>query len=153
MVQLRGLVDTLANASINASNAGLVRSVLACGFYPLVGRLLPVKGNQGGPRSKAMIVTAKGEKVRDAKVTVYLCAACHRHPAIYLLYSIYTFLHINLGCCTLLCSTMLLISMVMNCIMLCLDDCITLCLPAVVIMLCVTPCGAQASTIFVSCCR
>ena len=66
LLQLRGLVDTLANASINAANGGLVRSVLACGFYPLVGRLLPVKGHQGGPRSKSTIVTGKDEKVGHA---------------------------------------------------------------------------------------
>ncbi|KAL3133848.1 hypothetical protein ABBQ32_008317 [Trebouxia sp. C0010 RCD-2024] len=63
-LQLRGLVDTLANASMSATNGGLVRSVLACGLYPLVGRLLPTKGHQGGPRPKATIVTAKDEKVR-----------------------------------------------------------------------------------------
>ena len=62
-LQLRGLVDSLANASMSAANGGLVRSVLACGFYPLLGRLLPVKGHQGGPRPKATIVTAKDEKV------------------------------------------------------------------------------------------
>ena len=63
VMQLRGLVDTLANASMSAANGGLVRSVLACGLYPLVGRLLPLKGHQGGPRPKATIVTAKDEKV------------------------------------------------------------------------------------------
>lgn len=63
VLQLRGLVDTLANASMSATNGGLVRSVLACGLYPLVGRLLPTKGHQGGPRPKATIVTAKDEKV------------------------------------------------------------------------------------------
>lgn len=63
-MQFRGLVDTLPNASINAANGGLVRSVLACGFYPLVGRLLPLKGGpQRGPRGKATIVTGKDEKV------------------------------------------------------------------------------------------
>lgn len=60
---MRGLVDSLGSASMSAADGGLVRSVLACGFYPLVGRLLPVKGNQGGPRSKATIITAKDEKV------------------------------------------------------------------------------------------
>ncbi|KAL0028223.1 hypothetical protein WJX79_002624 [Trebouxia sp. C0005] len=63
-LQVRGLVESLASASMSAADGGLVRSVLACGFYPLVGRLLPVKGNQGGPRSKATIITAKDEKVR-----------------------------------------------------------------------------------------
>ena len=46
------MVESLGSASMSAADGGLVRSVLACGFYPLVGRLLPVKGNQGGPRSK-----------------------------------------------------------------------------------------------------
>lgn len=63
LLQLRGLVDSLANASMSAASGGLVRSVLACGFYPLLGRLLPLKGHQGGPRPKATIVTAKDEKV------------------------------------------------------------------------------------------
>ncbi|KAL0045428.1 hypothetical protein WJX82_006305 [Trebouxia sp. C0006] len=63
-LQVRGLVESLGSASMSAADGGLVRSVLACGFYPLVGRLLPVKGNQGGPRSKATIITAKDEKVR-----------------------------------------------------------------------------------------
>ncbi len=72
MVQVRGLVESLGSASMSAADGGLVRSVLACGFYPLVGRLLPVKGNQGGPRSKATIITAK-----DEKVIVLLYAVLH----------------------------------------------------------------------------
>lgn len=63
VLQVRGLVDSLANASMSAAHAGLVRSVLACGLYPLVARLLPLKVHQGGPRPKATIVTAKDEKV------------------------------------------------------------------------------------------
>ncbi len=74
MVQLRGLVESLGSASMSAADGGLVRSVLACGFYPLVGRLLPVKGNQGGPRSKATIITAKDEKVNVLPHAV-LCSA------------------------------------------------------------------------------
>ena len=68
-LQARGLVTNLAHASRNASDAGIVRSVLACGFYPLVGCLLPgkAKGNdfQKGPsaKGKGMLVTAKNEKV------------------------------------------------------------------------------------------
>ena len=79
MVQVRGLVESLGSASTSAADGGLVRSVLACGFYPLVGRLLPVKGNQGGPRSKATIITAKDEKVgvltHDALCRAMLCCA------------------------------------------------------------------------------
>ena len=63
VVQFRGLVDSLGSASLRAGDGGLVRGVLACGFYPLVGRLLPVKAKQGGPRGKATILTAKDEKV------------------------------------------------------------------------------------------
>ena len=62
-MQTQGLVESLATASLNAANGGLVRSVLACGFYPQVGRLLPPKGNQGGPHGKAVILTARDEKV------------------------------------------------------------------------------------------
>lgn len=62
-MQSQGLVESLETASLNAANGGLVRSVLACGFYPLVGRLLPPKGNQGGPHGKAVILTARDEKV------------------------------------------------------------------------------------------
>lgn len=66
-MQTQGLVENLATASLNAANGGLVRSVLACGFYPQVGRLLPPKGNQGGPHSKAVILTARDEKVGITK--------------------------------------------------------------------------------------
>jgi len=72
-VQVRGLVESLGSASTSAADGGLVRSVLACGFYPLVGRLLPVKGNQGGPRSKATIITAKDEKVGVLPYAVQCC--------------------------------------------------------------------------------
>ena len=79
MVQVRGLVESLGSASLSAADGGLVRSVLACGFYPLVGRLLPVKGNQGGPRSKATIITAKDEKVsvlpHAAQCCISVCCA------------------------------------------------------------------------------
>ena len=65
-MQARGLVTTLAAASWRAQDFGVVRSVLACGMYPLVGRLLPsLKTRQAGRRdhSQAVIVTAKAEKV------------------------------------------------------------------------------------------
>ena len=35
-VQARGFVESLATGSCNSADAGLVRSVLAAGFYPLV---------------------------------------------------------------------------------------------------------------------
>ena len=63
-MQGQGLVESLATASLTAADGGLVRSVLACGFYPLVGRLLAPKA-KGGPHSKATILTAKNEKVGD----------------------------------------------------------------------------------------
>ncbi len=72
---MRGLVESLGSASMSAADGGLVRSVLACGFYPLVGRLLPVKGNQGGPRNKATIITAKDEKVDVLPYAVQCCTA------------------------------------------------------------------------------
>ncbi len=75
-MQVRGLVESLGSASMSAADGGLVRSVLACGFYPLVGRLLPVKGNQGGPRSKATIITAKDEKV-IVSYRMLCCAVLH----------------------------------------------------------------------------
>ena len=59
LLQYRGLVDSLASASVNAADGGLVRSVLACGFYPLVGRLLPAKHRH----QAATVITAKIEKV------------------------------------------------------------------------------------------
>ncbi len=35
-MQARGFVESLASGSRNSADAGLVRSVLAAGFYPLV---------------------------------------------------------------------------------------------------------------------
>ena len=35
-LQARGFVESLATGSRNSADAGLVRSVLAAGFYPLV---------------------------------------------------------------------------------------------------------------------
>lgn len=64
LLQHRGLVDSLAAASVNAADGGLVRSVLACGFYPLVGRLLPQPKGWGGPAAKTALITAKDEKVK-----------------------------------------------------------------------------------------
>ena len=59
LLQYRDLVDILPRASVNAADGGLVRSVLACGFYPLVGRLLPQKHRH----QAATVITAKEEKV------------------------------------------------------------------------------------------
>ncbi|KAK9835371.1 hypothetical protein WJX81_005267 [Elliptochloris bilobata] len=60
----RGFTASLASASRNAADAGLVRSVLAAGFYPQVGRLLPASDGAGRERKGAVILTAKQEKVR-----------------------------------------------------------------------------------------
>ena len=79
-MQVRGLVESLGSASMSAADGGLVRSVLACGFYPLVARLLPVKGNQGGPRSKATIITAKDEKVIVSYRTLCCAVLCYAVP-------------------------------------------------------------------------
>ncbi len=99
---MRGLVESLGSASMSAADGGLVRSVLACGFYPLVGRLLPVKGNQGGPRSKATIITAKDEKVGVLSYAVQCCiAVCCAVP-----------------CCAVLCCAMLHHTM-LHCVLLC----------------------------------
>ena len=99
---MRGLVESLGSASTSAADGGLVRSVLACGFYPLVGRLLPVKGNQGGPRSKATIITAKDEKVGVLSYAVQCCTAvCCAVP-----------------CCAVLCCAMLHHTM-LHCVLLC----------------------------------
>ena len=99
---MRGLVESLGSASLSAADGGLVRSVLACGFYPLVGRLLPVKGNQGGPRSKATIITAKDEKVGVLSYAVQCCTAvCCAVP-----------------CCAVLCCAMLHHTM-LHCVLLC----------------------------------
>ena len=62
-LQARKMLVTLQEASSHALDAGRVRSVLACGFYPLFGRLLPPRA---GPsqRNRSTLLTGKGEKVR-----------------------------------------------------------------------------------------
>ncbi|BDA50474.1 3'-5' RNA helicase YTHDC2 [Coccomyxa sp. Obi] len=61
----RGFVSSLEAASQNARDVGLVRSVMAAGFYPLVGRLLSKKLGKGQPpRKSAHILTAKEDKVK-----------------------------------------------------------------------------------------
>ena len=73
LVQLRGLVESLGNASMNAGNGGLVGCVLACGLYPLVGRMLPMKAKHGARR--ATVITAKDEKVQFHHPC--MCCAVH----------------------------------------------------------------------------
>ncbi|CAL5229490.1 g12825 [Coccomyxa viridis] len=61
----RGFVESLATGSCNSADAGLVRSVLAAGFYPLIGRLDTGKEKEKGkPRKASNIVTAKEERVK-----------------------------------------------------------------------------------------
>ncbi|KAK9807916.1 hypothetical protein WJX73_001801 [Symbiochloris irregularis] len=64
-LQARGLVASVQAASWRAADLGVVRSVLACGLYPLVGRLLPRQGAAAKgtrERSGASILTSKAEK-------------------------------------------------------------------------------------------
>ncbi|KAL4422956.1 hypothetical protein ABPG75_009153 [Micractinium tetrahymenae] len=58
----RGFVESLEAASANAQRSDLVRAVLACGFYPHVGRLLPLPPND--KKARTSVLTRKGEKVR-----------------------------------------------------------------------------------------
>ena len=68
MWQARGFVTTLQAASWRASDAGIVRCVLACGMYPLVGRVLPPvqSGGKQGGKGPAIIITSKADKVLHA---------------------------------------------------------------------------------------
>ncbi|KAK9814740.1 hypothetical protein WJX72_010718 [[Myrmecia] bisecta] len=61
-LQTRGLVTSLQGVSQRAGEASLVRSVLACGFYPQLGHLLPPPAF-GAQRKKGTILTGKGEKI------------------------------------------------------------------------------------------
>jgi len=58
----RGVIQSLENASSKASNPDIVRSVLAAGLYPNIGRVA------GNPRrdqhSKAAMINSHGERVR-----------------------------------------------------------------------------------------
>ena len=56
--QARGFVSSLAAASANAYDSALVRSVLAAGLYPQLGRVLPAP--RRGPPS---LLTSRGQKV------------------------------------------------------------------------------------------
>ncbi|KAL4451226.1 hypothetical protein ABPG77_009298 [Micractinium sp. CCAP 211/92] len=58
----RGFVQSLEAASTNAQRSDLVRAVLACGFYPHMGRLLPLPPNDR--KARTSVLTRKGEKVR-----------------------------------------------------------------------------------------
>ena len=62
-LQARKMLVNLQEASSHALDAGRVRSVLACGFYPLFGRLLP-PGAGPSQRNRSTLLTGKGEKVR-----------------------------------------------------------------------------------------
>ena len=57
------MLVNLQEASSHALDAGRVRSVLACGFYPLFGRLLP-PGAGPSQRNRSTLLTGKGDKVR-----------------------------------------------------------------------------------------
>ena len=61
-LQARKMLVNLQEASSHALDAARVRSVLACGFYPLFGRLLPL-GAGPSQRSRSTLLTGKGEKV------------------------------------------------------------------------------------------
>ena len=65
-LQARKMLVNLQEASSHALDAARVRSVLACGFYPLFGRLLP-PGTGLSQRSRSTLLTGKGEKVRHYK--------------------------------------------------------------------------------------
>ncbi len=62
-LQARKMLVSLQEASSHALDAARVRSVLACGFYPLFGRLLP-PGSGPSQRNRSTLLTGKGEKVR-----------------------------------------------------------------------------------------
>ena len=59
-VQARGFVSSLAAASVNSYDSTLVRSVLAAGLYPQLGRVLP-NPRRGPP----VLLTSRGQKVRS----------------------------------------------------------------------------------------
>ena len=58
----RGFIASLQQSSLEAHRADLVRGVLACGFYPQIGRLLTVPKQD--PKVRTAILTRNGEKVR-----------------------------------------------------------------------------------------
>jgi HrpA-like RNA helicase len=58
----RGFVQSLEGSSANAQRSDLVRAVLACGFYPQVGRVLPRPPNDS--KAKTAVLTRKDERVR-----------------------------------------------------------------------------------------
>ena len=58
----RGFVMSLESASQNAAHYDLVRSILSCGFYPLIGRLAPMSPRD--QKARPALTTRRGEKVR-----------------------------------------------------------------------------------------
>ena len=61
-VQARGLITSVQAASSQADDTDLVRGVLACGFYPLLGCLEAGPHMTSNPQ-KTRLVTAGGEEV------------------------------------------------------------------------------------------
>lgn len=59
----RGFVRSLESASKHAHRIDLVRAVLACGFYPSMGSVIPSHPNQKEARS-ASLMTKKDDKIR-----------------------------------------------------------------------------------------
>lgn len=58
----KGFVKSLEHASSKSSRMDIVRCVLACGFYPNVGK---IAGNpRNDAKSKSAMMTPKGERVR-----------------------------------------------------------------------------------------
>lgn len=58
-MQARGLISSVQAASSQADNTDLVRGVLACGFYPLLG-CLESGVHMGSNPQKTRLVTASG---------------------------------------------------------------------------------------------
>eukprot|EP00958_Prasinococcus_capsulatus_P013992 scaffold1456_cov392-Prasinococcus_capsulatus_cf.AAC.11 len=64
-LQIRGLVPGDGRSyEVNSRNYGLVRAVLAMGFYPMVGRLMPRQQAVGGNRDPQTLITRNFEKAR-----------------------------------------------------------------------------------------
>ena len=68
-LKARRLAPSVAAASHAVRDAGLVRSVLAAGLYPCVGRVLP-SVTEGGARKGAAIATRTDDKVRVHQASV-----------------------------------------------------------------------------------
>ena len=61
--QARGLIASIQAASGQADDTDLVRGVLACGFYPLLGCLEATGHTASSNPNKTRLVTASGEEV------------------------------------------------------------------------------------------